>query len=337
MRGMDPAVAETGFGEHCDIPVYYAPTASALGVVLEQLTGRQLDLDPVARARRPGRAQAGPRGAPDAMRIMQALIAARLREAFSFYPTDHEGSSVILTGGRVLLFGDEAVTKAWSHDARANPRPRPQQGDRRPGRRRRLAVLPVLAASVADNGGRSASTRRRSSCRARARSPRRSRKSSRRASRCPLTTIKPCSRPSPTASSLSSSTPRSTRTSPAAAPRTADSTETAPTRRRPYPLPTVVHCDSVEHPLARTEFPFPFTSVVEVSPRPRLRHGAQPRRDGDHQDAQLIDALLRPTTWIASTSARCRRRTSSGTSHTRATCSSSSTSAARSSARSTGR
>ena len=34
MRGMDPAVVETGFGEHCDIPVYYAPTASALGVVL---------------------------------------------------------------------------------------------------------------------------------------------------------------------------------------------------------------------------------------------------------------------------------------------------------------
>ena len=51
---------------------------------------------------------------------VQALIAAGCpREAFSFYPTDHEGSSVILERcGRVLLFGDEAVTKAWSHDER---------------------------------------------------------------------------------------------------------------------------------------------------------------------------------------------------------------------------
>ena len=30
--------------------------------------------------------------------------------------------------------------------------------------------------------------------------------------------------------------------------------------------PTVIWCEDAEHPLANTEFPFPFVSVVEVSP-----------------------------------------------------------------------
>ena len=34
MRGMDPAVLETGFGDHGTIPVHYSPTTNALGVVL---------------------------------------------------------------------------------------------------------------------------------------------------------------------------------------------------------------------------------------------------------------------------------------------------------------
>jgi hypothetical protein len=33
-----------------------------------------------------------------------------------------------------------------------------------------------------------------------------------------------------------------------------------------YLLPTIVHCDSPEHPLANREFLFPFASVVEVKP-----------------------------------------------------------------------
>ena len=32
-----------------------------------------------------------------------------------------------------------------------------------------------------------------------------------------------------------------------------------------YLLPTIVHCDSAEHPLANREFLFPFASVVEVN------------------------------------------------------------------------
>ena len=62
----------------------------------------------------------------------------------------------------------------------------------------------------------------------------------------------------------------------------------------PYLLPTVVHCDSVEHPLARTEFLFPFTSVVEVPPE-RLVSDMGPSLvvTAITKDAQLIDALKR--------------------------------------------
>ena len=33
-----------------------------------------------------------------------------------------------------------------------------------------------------------------------------------------------------------------------------------------YLLPTIVHCESADHPLANREFLFPFASVVEVRP-----------------------------------------------------------------------
>ena len=62
----------------------------------------------------------------------------------------------------------------------------------------------------------------------------------------------------------------------------------------PYLLPTVVHCDSVEHPLARTEFLFPFTSVVEV-PRERLVSDMGPSLvvTAITKDAGLVDELKR--------------------------------------------
>ncbi|MEM9379014.1 MAG: aldehyde dehydrogenase, partial [Planctomycetota bacterium] len=36
-----------------------------------------------------------------------------------------------------------------------------------------------------------------------------------------------------------------------------------------YLRPTVIHCDAVDHPLANTEYMFPYTSVVEV-PQDRM-------------------------------------------------------------------
>jgi acyl-CoA reductase-like NAD-dependent aldehyde dehydrogenase len=47
-----------------------------------------------------------------------------------------------------------------------------------------------------------------------------------------------------------------------------------------YLLPTVVHCQSPDHPLANREFLFPFASVVEVDPR-ELPERLGPTAGGD--------------------------------------------------------
>jgi acyl-CoA reductase-like NAD-dependent aldehyde dehydrogenase len=59
-------------------------------------------------------------------------------------------------------------------------------------------------------------------------------------------------------------------------------------------LPTVVRCDSPEHPLARTEFLFPFVAVVEV-PREDLVEALGPSLvvTAITEDAALAGALLR--------------------------------------------
>lgn len=275
MRGMSANVVETGFGDHGGIPVYYSPTTSALGVVLPSnspgvnsiwMPAIALGIPVVLK---PGREEPW-----TPLRIMQAFIAAGCpAEAFSFYPTDHEGSGVILERcGRTLLFGDVTVTDAYAHDARVQIHG--------PGRSKVLIGkdeidswrehLPVLLDSVAANGGRSCIN---------------------------ASTILVPSHGAEIAEALAQELA-------AHQPREAgddDATLSAFANRRfaefidakisedvaaggavdvtakhreqaraqelsgaPYLLPTIVHCDDIEHPLAKTEFLFPFASVVEV-------------------------------------------------------------------------
>lgn len=305
MRGMDPAVVETGFGEHCDIPVYYAPTASALGVVLPSnspgvnsiwIPSLALGVPVVLK---PGREEPW-----TPLRIMQALIAAGCpREAFSFYPTDHEGSAVILDRcGRVLLFGDEAVTKAWSNDERVQIHG--------PGRSKVIvghdvvddwrSFLPVLAASVADNGGRSCINASSIFVTAHGREIAAA-LAEELATRQPLPADDERAVLSAFANRKFAEYIDAKIDEDVAAGGAEDLSHAhrdGPRQRdvggAPYLLPTVVHCDSVEHPLARTEFLFPFTSVVEV-PRERLVSDMGPSLvvTAITKDAGLVDELKR--------------------------------------------
>jgi acyl-CoA reductase-like NAD-dependent aldehyde dehydrogenase len=305
MRGMDPAVVETGFGEHCGVPVYYAPTTSTLGVVLPSnspgvnsiwIPSLALGVPVVLK---PGREEPW-----TPLRIMQALIAAGCpREAFCFYPTDHEGSSVILDRcGRVLLFGDEAVTKAWSHDERVQIHG--------PGRSKVIlgpdvvddwrSFLPVLAASVADNGGRSCINASSIFVPAHGREIAEA-LATELASRAP----KPADDDGAVLSAFANRKfaefidAKIDEDVAAGGAEDVSSRHRGGPRRRdvdgaPYLLPTVVHCDSVEHPLARTEFLFPFTSVVEVAPE-RLVADMGPSLvvTAITRDQALIDELKR--------------------------------------------
>ena len=305
MRGMDPAVVETGFGEHCDIPVYYAPTASALGVVLPSnspgvnsiwIPSLALGVPVVLK---PGREEPW-----TPLRIMQALIQAGCpREAFSFYPTDHEGSSVILERcGRVLLFGDEAVTKAWSHDERVQIHG--------PGRSKVLvgpdvaddwrSFVGVLAASVADNGGRSCINASSIFVPAHGREIAAA-LAEELASRQPMPAADDGAVLSAFANRKFAEWIDAKIDEEVAAGGAEDLSAPhrgGPRQRdvdgAPYLLPTVVYCDSVEHALARTEFLFPFTSVVEV-PAERMVDDMGPSLvvTAITRDQALIDALKR--------------------------------------------
>lgn len=275
MRGMAPSVVETGFGEHDGIPVYYSPTTNALGVILPSnspgvnsiwMPSLALGIPVVLK---PGREEPW-----TPLRIMQAFIAAGCpREAFSFYPTDHEGSSVLLERcGRTLLFGDAAVTNAWAHDARVQIHG--------PGRSKVLIgadeienwrdYLPVLLDSVAANGGRSCINA--SSILV----PSHGKEIAEALAQALLE-----QQPEPPASDAATLSAFANRKfaefidakidEDCAAGGAVDVSAKLRGSNRarqldgaPYLLPTIVHCDSIEHPLAKTEFLFPFASVVEV-------------------------------------------------------------------------
>ena len=303
MRGMDPAVLETGFGDHGTIPVHYSPTTNALGVVLPSnspvvnsiwMPALALGVPVVLK---PGREEPW-----TPLRIMQAFMQAGCpREAFSFYPTDHEGSSVLLERcGRSLLFGDQAVTNAYAQDARVQIHG--------PGRSKVLIGkdeihnwrehLPVLIASIAQNGGRSCIN---------------------------ASTILVPSHGFEIAQALAAALldheprePSDERATLSAfansrfaefidhkieadcraggAVDVSGSLRGTPRAQQlagaPYLLPTIVHCDSIEHPLATTEFLFPFAAVVEV-PADRMVELMGPSLvvTAITRDPELIDEL----------------------------------------------
>ncbi len=160
MRGMDPAVLDTGVGEHTGVPVSYAPVGGSLGVVLPSNSpGVNSIWMPAIALKVPVVLKPGREEPWTPLRIIRAFIAAGApAEAFSFLPTDHEGSAAILAGtGRAQLFGDASTTAKWAHDPRIE-----LHG---PGWSKVLIGedeidrweehLDVLAAAVLDNGGRS--------------------------------------------------------------------------------------------------------------------------------------------------------------------------------------
>jgi acyl-CoA reductase-like NAD-dependent aldehyde dehydrogenase len=266
--------------------VCFAPTTSALGVILPSNSpGVNSIWIPSAVLRTPVVLKPGREEPWTPLRIVRALIAAGFpAEAFSFYPTDHEGSAAILElTGRSLLFGDAATTKPWAADRRvqlhgpgwskvllgSDQAPRYQEH------------MEVLAASVADNGGRScvnASTIVTPSHAAEIADALARR----------LAGIVPRAADDPAAALCAFPNPKMAKAIDAAIERglAAGGAEdvTARYRRGPrrvvhdggtYLLPTILRCDSIDHPLARTEYLFPFTSVVQV-PEPKLLEALGP-------------------------------------------------------------
>lgn len=207
------------------------------------------------------------------LRIIEALAAAGLpREAFGFYPTDHAGAGELLRSvDRSMLFGGSATTKPWEND--------PHVELHGPGYSKVVfgddtaddweRHLDLIESSIAANGGRSCINA------SAVWTPRHGREiADALAARLAKVVALPADDPQAKiaafanpamAESMSSVIDHDLRIEGAT-----DLTEQhrgsgrlVQEGRCAWLLPTVIHCESREHPLANREFLFPFASVVE--------------------------------------------------------------------------
>ena len=207
-------------------------------------------------------------------RLIQAFIAAGCpKEAFGFYPTDHEGAADILRlCGRALIFGDKSTTDQYAGD--------PGVQVHGPGFSKILIgddmiekwpeFIDVMASSISDNGGRSCVN-------ASAVIVPKYAKEIAEALGKKIGPLKPLPVDDPNAVLSGFANPKMGEWIDSAI--EADlqvqgaSDATAPYRDGPrllkaeggtYLRPTVVHCESIDHPLSNREFLCPYASVVEV-------------------------------------------------------------------------
>ena len=207
-------------------------------------------------------------------RLVQAFVKAGAPpEAFGFYPTDHAGAGEILRRcGRGMVFGDVTSTRPWQNDPRVEVHG--------PGYSKVLlgpdtaddwrAHLDVMAASIAANGGRSCVNASGvwTTAHGRALAEGLAEKLAEirpRAEDDPEAELAPFARPD-VAHRISAMIDRDLEV-PGAEDVTArlrGGDRVVEWEGSTYLLPTVVRCDSPEHPLANREFLFPYAAVVET-------------------------------------------------------------------------
>lgn len=276
-RGLDLTVLDKGMGETGGHALSFIPRTEALGVVLpsnspgvHSLWVPTIALK-TALVLKPGSAEPW-----SPFRLIQAFIKAGApAEAFGFYPTDHAGSGEILRRtGRGIVFGDVASTRPWQKDPRVEVHgpgySKVVLGPDVVGDWRKY--LDIMASSVAENGGRSCVNASGVWVPSHAREI-----AEALAERLAL--IRPRAEDDPEAQLAPFANPDVARRISAMIDRELEipGALDLTAKHRPlgrvmdwegatYLLPTVVLCDSPEHPLANREFLFPFVAVVPVKP-----------------------------------------------------------------------
>ena len=307
-RGLDLSLLDAGVGEYEGHALSFYPRTHSLGVVLpsnspgvHSLWVPSIALK-VPLVLKPGSAEPW-----TPLRIAQAFMRAGCPpEAFCYFPADHAGAGEILRRtGRSMFFGDVSTVGSWEGDPRIEIHgpgySKVLIGDDQLGSWEKH--IDLIAASIADNGGRSCVN----------------------ASGVWVAASHAEQVAAALAERLVRIVPRPTDDeqaglAPFADPRVAERISqqidsglgtpgareiTAELRKRPrlaqfdggtYLLPTVVLCDGADHPLANREFLFPFAAVVKVSSEEMAR---MPKPMGKTlvvtaltQDRRLIDRLL---------------------------------------------
>ncbi len=159
-RGLDLGILDRGFGVHADSRLSFYPTSPCLGLVMPSNSPAVNSLWlPAIPLKTPVVIKPGREEPWTPYRLIQAFIAAGCpAEAFGFYPTDHEGAGEILRScGRALVFGDKSTTAQYAGN--------PGIQVHGPGYSKILIgddqierwpeFVDMMVTSIADNGGRS--------------------------------------------------------------------------------------------------------------------------------------------------------------------------------------
>jgi acyl-CoA reductase-like NAD-dependent aldehyde dehydrogenase len=159
-RGLDLSVLDTGWTRQGGQTICYIGEAQSLGVVLPSNSPGVHSLWlPSIPLKVPLALKPGSQEPWTPMRAAQALIAAGCPpEAFGFYPTDYSGSAeILLRCDRSMLFGDESTVRPWKADPRVQIHG--------PGWSKLLwgadsvgdweRHVELMVTSIAENGGRS--------------------------------------------------------------------------------------------------------------------------------------------------------------------------------------
>jgi hypothetical protein len=155
-RGLDLSVLDKGHGGR----LCFYPASQCLGLVMPSNSPAVNSLWlPAIPLKIPVLIKPGREEPWTPFRLLQAFIAAGCpAEAFGFYPADHEGAGEILRGcGRALIFGDKNTTSAYAGN--------PAIQIHGPGYSKILIgedqierwpeFIDVIVSSISDNGGRS--------------------------------------------------------------------------------------------------------------------------------------------------------------------------------------
>jgi hypothetical protein len=303
-RGLDLSVLDKGFGEHSGMAVSYFATTNSLGVIMPSNSPAVNSLWlPAIALKVPVVLKPGREEPLTPWRLIQSFLSAGVpAEAFGFYPTDHEGGNEILRlCGRAQLFGDKTITDRYAGDPRIEVHG--------PGFSKILIgsdeierwpkYLDLMVESIAQNGGRSCLNASTIIVPAYAHEIADSL-----AER--LGPVEPRARDDESAVLAGFANPKVAEFINAAIDDglqiSGAEDVTAKHRKGPrlvtlngavYLRPTIVHCDSSEHPLAIREYLFPYASVLEV-PQPKMAEsiGSSLVVTAITRDERLIEQLM---------------------------------------------
>jgi acyl-CoA reductase-like NAD-dependent aldehyde dehydrogenase len=272
-RGLDLSILDTGFGEEHGRALSFYAVGKSFGAVLPSNSpGVHTLWIPAFALKYPLALKPGRDEPWTPYRVIQALIKAGApAEAFCYLPCDHAGAGEILRRtSRSMLFGDAATTRPWAGDPRVQLHGPGWSkvvfgNDEAPNWRKHLDVM---VTSIAANGGRSCINA------SGVWTPSHSREIADALAK-KLAQIKALSPDHPDAALAAFTNPKAAESFSAMideglktagaedmTARHRGSGRVAAIGKSACLLPTVIWCESPDHPLANREFLFPFASVV---------------------------------------------------------------------------